>query len=61
MPLLWRDRVIGWGNLSVKNGELKFEKVWQSLGRLRLELNQFIQRERDFSIALIVSAKAQGS
>jgi hypothetical protein len=22
MPLLWRDRVIGWGNLSVKNGEL---------------------------------------
>jgi uncharacterized protein YcaQ len=25
MPLLWRDRVIGWGNLSVKNGELKSE------------------------------------
>lgn len=25
MPLLWRDRVIGWGNLSVKNGELKAE------------------------------------
>jgi uncharacterized protein YcaQ len=23
MPLLWRDRVIGWGNLSVKNGELR--------------------------------------
>jgi hypothetical protein len=23
MPLLWRDRVIGWGNLSMKNGELK--------------------------------------
>jgi uncharacterized protein YcaQ len=23
MPLLWRDRVIGWGNLSVKDGELK--------------------------------------
>lgn len=22
MPLLWRDRVIGWGNLSVKNGNL---------------------------------------
>jgi uncharacterized protein len=22
LPLLWRDRVIGWGNLSVKNGEL---------------------------------------
>ncbi len=25
MPLLWRDRVIGWGNLSVKGGELKSE------------------------------------
>src|SRR5258705_995318 len=23
MPLLWRDSVIGWGNLSVENGELK--------------------------------------
>jgi len=25
MPMLWRDRVIGWGNLSVKNRELKPE------------------------------------
>jgi uncharacterized protein len=25
LPLLWRDRVIGWSNLSVKNGELKSE------------------------------------
>jgi uncharacterized protein YcaQ len=25
LPLLWRDRVIGWGNLSVVNGELKSE------------------------------------
>jgi uncharacterized protein len=25
LPLLWRDRVIGWGNLSVKNGELGSE------------------------------------
>jgi uncharacterized protein len=23
LPMLWRDRVIGWGNLSVKNGELQ--------------------------------------
>jgi len=23
LPLLWRDRVIGWGNLSVKDGEMK--------------------------------------
>jgi hypothetical protein len=25
LPLLWRDRVIGWCNLSVKNGELQPE------------------------------------
>jgi hypothetical protein len=25
LPLLWRDRVIGWSNLSVKDGELKSE------------------------------------
>jgi uncharacterized protein YcaQ len=25
LPLLWRDRVIGWGNLSVRDGELKSE------------------------------------
>ena len=25
LPLLWRDRVIGWGNLLVKNGRLESE------------------------------------
>src|SRR5258708_450629 len=25
LPLLWRDRVIGWANLAVKNGELQAE------------------------------------
>jgi uncharacterized protein YcaQ len=25
LPLLWRDRVIGWGNLAVKNGALQAE------------------------------------
>ncbi len=25
LPLLWRDRVIGWANLSIKNGELRAE------------------------------------
>ncbi|HEV2829834.1 MAG TPA: crosslink repair DNA glycosylase YcaQ family protein, partial [Pyrinomonadaceae bacterium] len=25
LPLLWRDRVIGWGNLSVKNSQLEAE------------------------------------
>src|SRR6266496_2815380 len=30
MPLLWRDRVIGWGNLSVKNGKLRSEVAARS-------------------------------
>ena len=25
LPLLWQDRIIGWGNLSVKNGQLQSE------------------------------------
>ena len=25
MPLLWRDRVIGWANLSIKNGALDYD------------------------------------
>jgi uncharacterized protein len=25
MPLLWRDRIVGWANLSVENGRLKSE------------------------------------
>src|SRR5271155_1450061 len=25
LPLLWRDRIIGWGNVSVKNGKLNSE------------------------------------
>jgi uncharacterized protein YcaQ len=25
LPLLWRDRVIGWGNVSVRNSELRFD------------------------------------
>jgi uncharacterized protein YcaQ len=25
LPLLWRDRVIGWANMSVKNGDLDYD------------------------------------
>ena len=25
LPLLWRDRMIGWGNVSVRNAELRFD------------------------------------
>jgi uncharacterized protein YcaQ len=32
LPLLWRDRVIGWGNLSLKNGELQSELGYVASG-----------------------------
>jgi uncharacterized protein YcaQ len=49
MPLLWRDRVIGWANLSVKNGELKSDFGYVASGpprdrafkrELEVELNR---------------------
>jgi uncharacterized protein YcaQ len=43
LPLLWRDRVIGWGNLSVKNGSLHAEVGYVSGRR---------PRDRGFSPAL---------
>ena len=43
LPLLWRDRVIGWGNLAVKNGRLTAGFGYQA-GRA--------PRERTFSSAL---------
>jgi hypothetical protein len=52
MPLLWRDRVIGWGNLSVKDGELKSEFGYvKSLPRDRVfkrELESELDRIRLF-------------
>jgi uncharacterized protein YcaQ len=38
LPLMWRDRVIGWGNISARNGELRCE-----LGYVESE-----PRDRDF-------------
>jgi uncharacterized protein YcaQ len=52
LPLLWRDRVIGWGNLSVKNGELRSEVGYvESPPRDRAfkrELEQELDRMRAF-------------
>jgi uncharacterized protein YcaQ len=52
MPLLWRDQVIGWGNLSVKNGELNAEVGYiQSQPRDRVfkrELEAELERMRIF-------------
>ena len=53
MPLLWRDRVIGWANLSIKNDELSY-----SLGftgdnapedrKFKRELEAELDRVREF-------------
>ena len=53
LPLLWRDRVIGWANLSVKNGELhaEFGYVNSRTPRDRLfrsELQTELDRMRSF-------------
>ena len=52
MPLLWRDRVIGWGNISQKNGALDAEVGYvQSPPRERIfkrELDAELERMRQF-------------
>ena len=52
LPLLWRDRVIGWANLSVKGGELQSEFGYiESPARDRLfkrELEAELDRMREF-------------
>jgi uncharacterized protein YcaQ len=53
LPLLWRDRVIGWGNLSVKNGELRSEFGYVEShpprdGAFRRELEAELDRMRTF-------------
>jgi len=49
MPVLWRDRVIGWANLSVKNGDLVCE-----LGYVNEPLRDLtFKRELDAELARI--------
>ena len=53
MPLLWRDRVIGWANLSVKNGKLDSDLGYISGSspvepRFKTELEAELSRIRDF-------------
>ncbi len=53
LPLLWRDRVIGWGNLALKNGALTSELGYVA-GRpprdrtFKRELEAELERMRDF-------------
>ena len=44
MPLLWKDRVIGWGNVAVKNGELFAEFGYADGSAPR---DRAFERERD--------------
>jgi uncharacterized protein len=53
LPLLWRDRVIGWGNLSVVNGELKAELGYVESrpprdAAFKRELEAELERVREF-------------
>ena len=52
LPLLWRDRVIGWGSLSIKNGELLSEfgyvKSQPKDRQFKKELKAELDRVRDF-------------
>jgi uncharacterized protein len=53
LPLLWRDRVLGWANVSVKNGQLtpEFGYVSSHLPRERAfgrELEAELERMREF-------------
>jgi uncharacterized protein len=53
LPLLWRDRVVGWGNLSVKNGKLKSEFGYVDSHQpgdraFRRELEAELERMRTF-------------
>jgi len=52
LPMLWRDRVIGWGNLSVKDGALQAEFGYvqtEPRGRVfRRELERELERVKMF-------------
>jgi uncharacterized protein YcaQ len=53
LPLLWRDRVIGWANVSVPRGELRaelgFVESWRPSDRgFKRELERELDRMRRF-------------
>jgi uncharacterized protein YcaQ len=47
MPLLWRDRVIGWANLSVENAELKTDIGFVKRQPREREFKQELEAELD--------------
>jgi uncharacterized protein len=53
LPLLWRDQLVGWGNLSVTNGTLRTEFGYAGSGpprerRFRQALEEELERLRHF-------------
>jgi uncharacterized protein len=52
MPILWKDDVVGWANISVQNGQLHFdtgyEKKFAKSREYKTELDNELDRFRDF-------------
>jgi uncharacterized protein YcaQ len=62
LPLLWRDRVIGWGNVSLKNGTLRSEFGYVASRPahgpvFRRGLEEELDRLRDFLGAAVSTAR----
>jgi hypothetical protein len=47
MPLLWRDRVIGWGNVSVENGDLRCDLGYVDSAPRDREFRRELEAEQD--------------
>ena len=47
MPLLWRDRVIGWGNVSVQRRELSCDLGYVDSPPRDREFRREVEAERD--------------
>jgi uncharacterized protein len=62
MPLLWRDRVIGWANLSVSNGELKADLGYVATKPPRERIfKRELEAELDRMRAFLLSTKSTNS
>jgi uncharacterized protein YcaQ len=47
MPLLWRDRVVGWGNVSVEKGELRCDLGYVDSAARDREFRRELEAEQD--------------
>jgi uncharacterized protein YcaQ len=58
LPLLWRDRVIGWANVSVKHGELKAELGYVESQPRDREFKRELEAELDRLRAFLMIGKS---